>query len=83
MTEKKQSFEDNLNELQQIVEQLQQGDIPLEKAMDQFQKGVKLSKKLEQTLTEAENKLTQVVDEDGGTSTFNLPADDKRDETDE
>ena len=48
MTENK-TFEENLEELQQIVDRLQQGDVPLEEAMNQFQKGVKLSQKLEKT----------------------------------
>lgn len=75
MAEKK-TFEQNLDNLQQIVNKLQQGDIPLEEAMDQFQTGVKLSKDLEKTLTTAENKLTKVVKEDGSETDFNLPNDD-------
>lgn len=75
MAEKK-TFEQNLDSLQQIVNKLQQGDIPLEEAMDQFQTGVKLSKDLEKTLTTAENKLTKVVKDDGSETDFNLPNDD-------
>lgn len=71
MTENK-TFEENLEELQQIVDRLQQGDVPLEEAMNQFQKGVKLSQKLEKTLSEAENKLTKVMTTDGQEQDFHL-----------
>ena len=71
MTENK-TFEENLEELQQIVDRLQQGDVPLEEAMNQFQKGVKLSQKLEKTLSEAENKLTKVMTADGQEHDFHL-----------
>lgn len=71
MTENK-TFEENLEELQQIVDRLQQGDVPLEEAMNQFQKGVKLSQKLEKTLSEAENKLTKVMNADGQEQDFHL-----------
>ncbi|MBA1435140.1 exodeoxyribonuclease VII small subunit [Bombilactobacillus bombi] len=71
MTNKK-TFEENLTELQQIVDELQQGDVPLEKAMTQFQKGVQLSQTLEKTLSEAEKKLTQVMTADGQESDFQL-----------
>lgn len=71
MTEDK-TFEENLEELQKIVDRLQQGDVPLEEAMKQFQKGVKLSQKLEKTLSEAENKLTKVMTADGQEKDFHL-----------
>lgn len=81
MTEKKQSFEESLASLQQIVEHLQSGDVPLEEAMDQFQTGVALSKKLEQTLTQAQEKLTKVMSEDGQETDFQLNAQTKQDKT--
>lgn len=65
MTDKKPTFEDNLNELTQLVNELEQGDVPLETALTKFQKGVKLSRALEQKLTQAEDTLTKVVNEQG------------------
>ncbi|MCO6543040.1 MAG: exodeoxyribonuclease VII small subunit [Lactobacillus sp.] len=66
------TFEENLDELQKIVDNLQQGEVPLEEAMDQFQKGINLSKILEKTLSEAEKKLTKVMTADGQETTFQL-----------
>ncbi|XIF20299.1 MAG: exodeoxyribonuclease VII small subunit [Acetilactobacillus jinshanensis] len=65
MPKKKVSFEDNLQKLETIVNQLESGDVPLDKALDQFKNGVKLSNKLQGTLTHAENTLTKMMTDDG------------------
>ena len=44
-------------ELEQIVEQLEAGDLTLEKSLAQFEKGVKLSRECQTALTEAEQKV--------------------------
>ncbi|MGA3232636.1 exodeoxyribonuclease VII small subunit [Lactiplantibacillus pentosus] len=59
------TFEQNLSQLEAIVNQLEQGDVPLEQALDQFQKGVALSKQLQATLEGAEKTLTKMMDENG------------------
>lgn len=38
------TFEESLEELEKIVARLEQGDVPLEEALDAFQKGMDLSK---------------------------------------
>ncbi|MBW1605641.1 exodeoxyribonuclease VII small subunit [Lactobacillus sp. Sy-1] len=55
------SFEQNMQKLEQIVQQLEQGNVPLEQALKQFQAGVQLSSELQATLNNAENKLTKVM----------------------
>ncbi|MEG6580320.1 exodeoxyribonuclease VII small subunit [Lactiplantibacillus plantarum] len=59
------TFEQNLSQLETIVNQLEQGDVPLEQALDQFQKGVALSKQLKATLEGAEKALTKMMNENG------------------
>ncbi|WP_436652791.1 exodeoxyribonuclease VII small subunit [Lactiplantibacillus plantarum] len=59
------TFEQNLSQLETIVNQLEQGDVPLEQALDQFQKGVALSKQLQSTLEGAEKTLTKMMNENG------------------
>ena len=59
------TFEQNLSQLETIVNQLEQGDVPLEQALDQFQKGVALSKQLQATLGGAEKTLTKMMNENG------------------
>jgi len=41
------TFEEQLAQLQQIVNHLEQGNVPLEEALQQFQEGIKLSKELQ------------------------------------
>ncbi len=70
MSTAKPTFEEQLNQLEQIVNHLEQGDVPLEEALDQFQAGMKLSKHLQDTLENAEKTLTHVVDDQGNEKLF-------------
>ena len=45
-------FEDNLAELENIVRKLESGDVALEDAIAEFQKGMKISETLKKTLNE-------------------------------
>lgn len=65
MPSKQKTFEENLNDLETIVAQLEGGDVPLEKAIEQFQKGMTLSKELQKTLQDAEKTLVKVMQPDG------------------
>lgn len=65
MAIKKNNFEEELTELQTIVNNLENGDIPLEDALEQFQSGVKLSRNLNKKLTEAEETVAKLIDSDG------------------
>ena len=50
-------FEAGLNELEAVVRQLESGDLPLEKALELFEKGVQLSESCRKQLEEAESKV--------------------------
>lgn len=69
-TEKKLKFEEAMHQLEEIVTNLERGDVPLEEALDQFQKGVSLSKFCKETLQNAEQTLTKIVDENGNEKLF-------------
>lgn len=62
---KDKKFEENLKDLETIVQTLEKGDIALEDALFEFQKGMKLSKELQETLNQAEKTLVKVIQEDG------------------
>ena len=70
MAEQEQTFDKSLNELEKIVEQLEQGDVPLEEALDKFQEGITLSRKLKKTLQDAEESLAKIVTENGDEEIF-------------
>ena len=65
MPSKKKTFEDKLKDLEAIVTRLENGDVPLEEAIEQFQKGMALSKELQKTLQDAEKTLVKVMQPDG------------------
>ena len=51
---KDKKFEENLADLEAIVQKLENGDVALEEAIAEFQKGMQLSKELQKTLDQAE-----------------------------
>lgn len=75
MTEEapKPTFEENLSTLENIVTQLEKGDVPLEQASAQFQKGVALSKTLQTTLQDAEKTLTTMMNDNDQEVPFEKP----------
>lgn len=63
-------FEDNLAELENIVRKLESGDVALEDAIVEFQKGMKISETLKKTLNEAEETLVKIVGKNDQESDF-------------
>lgn len=53
----KTSFDQGMMALEQIVADLESGDLPLEKALEAYEKGVGLVRGLNDRLTEAEKKI--------------------------
>ena len=65
MSKETKTFEENLAELEAVVSKLEQGDVALEEALSEFQKGMQLSKSLQKTLKDAEETLVKVMQADG------------------
>ncbi|MFI8576705.1 exodeoxyribonuclease VII small subunit [Rossellomorea aquimaris] len=59
------SFEIAMEQLEEIVEKLEEGEVPLEKALEFYQKGMDLSKYCHDTLQKAENQLTKMMTDEG------------------
>lgn len=60
MTEKKpriQDFEESMRELETLVERLEKGDLPLEEALKQFERGVALTRACQTALKAAEQRV--------------------------
>jgi exodeoxyribonuclease VII small subunit len=53
-------FESSLRRLEKIVEQLEQGDVPLEKSLDLYEEGIGLAKACADHLVRAEVKLKRL-----------------------
>ena len=57
------SFEERLKRLEEINEQIREGDVALEKAAELFEEGVKLSKGLDKDLSQIERRVEQLMNE--------------------
>lgn len=60
------TFEDGLNELEDIATKLESGNLNLDEAIKEFEKGIKLSKECSQKLDEAEKKINILVQGENG-----------------
>lgn len=59
------NFEKSLEELNQLVESMEQGQLPLEDSLKQFEKGVGLIRQCQQALQDAEQKVQILTQQDG------------------
>lgn len=59
------NFEEAMAALEEIVSELEHGDVPLEQAIDLFQRGMKLSQLCGIKLEQVERKIEMIVEEDG------------------
>lgn len=57
----KMTFETALKQLEEIVAQLESGNLPLEEALKKFEEGTKLSKFCSQKLEETEKRITMLT----------------------
>ncbi len=60
------SFEQSINELESIVNDLEQGDLSLEDSMTLFERGLNLSQASQEKLSQAEQKIQILLNKDGG-----------------
>ncbi|MGP4107315.1 exodeoxyribonuclease VII small subunit [Virgibacillus sp. L01] len=66
------SFEEAMVQLEKIVGKLEEGDVPLEKAITYYQEGMKLSKVCSDKLTNVQEKMTQIMNEQGELEPFEV-----------
>ena len=59
--EKELSFEESLNNLEEIVKKLETGEVPLDDAINEFNKAMKLAKSCDDKLKSAEEAITKLV----------------------
>lgn len=62
----KTTFEQSMKKLEQIVQELESGDLPLEEAMQKFEEGIKLSRLCSKKLDETEKKITLLLQDQKG-----------------
>ena len=73
---KKFNLEKSLSDLEELVEELESGDLPLEKAMKKFEEGIKLTRGCQAALKEAEQKVQILLESAGEDELADFVADD-------
>ena len=58
-------FEECLQRLEKVVQELEQGEVPLEKSLTLFEEGMQLSTSCRQELEEAEGKVEILLKQNG------------------
>ena len=61
----KSNFENNMESLENIVNELEKGDLNLDESISKFEEGIKISKQCNKILEEAEKKITILLEKDG------------------
>jgi exodeoxyribonuclease VII small subunit len=62
------TFEASLEALEQIVRQLESGDLPLEKSLELFEQGIRLSRECQDRLSQAERRIEVLMRDNQGRS---------------
>ncbi len=70
------SFDASIARLQSIIERIEQEDTPLEDSLALFEEGIKLTRQVQASLTEAEQKVRVLMEEDGEPVSTELDAED-------
>ena len=74
---KKFNLEKSLADLEELVEELESGDLPLEKAMKKFEEGIKLTRGCQAALKEAEQKVEILLKSAGSEELEDFEIDDE------
>lgn len=59
------SFESSLDELEKVVKELESGDLPLDRSLELFSRGMQLSESCRKQLEDAETRVEQLVRKGG------------------
>jgi exodeoxyribonuclease VII small subunit len=65
-------FEKAMKRLEQIVEDLEKGDLDIDKSLEMFEEGIKMSRLCSQKLAEAESKIEKLTQDKKGDLTTQL-----------
>lgn len=63
MKEQELNFEETMESLEKIVQELEAGDLNLDDSIKKFEEGIKLSKNANKYLEDAEKKITVLIKE--------------------
>lgn len=72
MEKKENNFENKILELENIVKELESGEVSLDDAIDKYTKAMKLAKECSDKLNKATESLNKILKENGELEEFNV-----------
>ena len=72
MEDKKINFEENIKKIEEIVRELESGNVPLDDALNKFNEAFKLSKECDDKLKEVNESLNKILNKDGSLKEFKV-----------
>jgi len=76
-TKKSVDFELALDQLEELVEEMEQGDLTLEESLKAFEQGIKLTRECQGALALAEQKVQMLIEENGELKNVTVPGGDR------
>jgi exodeoxyribonuclease VII small subunit len=70
--EEEKTFEENITSLETIVKDLENGNVPLDDAINKFNEAMKLAKSCNDKLTSAEDNINKILKENGKLEDFQI-----------
>ena len=70
--EKELNFEENLEKLEELVRDLENGNVPLDDAINKYQEAMKIAKVCDEKLKNAEEAITKIVKDDNSVEDFEV-----------
>ena len=66
------SFEDKIKQLEEIVKQLESGEVPLDDAIDKYTQAMKLAKECSDKLSEVSDRVNKILLDNGKLEEFTV-----------
>lgn len=66
------SFEDKIRTLEEIVKELESGEVPLDEAINKYTEAMKLAKECSDKLTDVSDKVNKIMLENGKLEEFTV-----------
>ena len=75
MEKKEKTFEEKITNLEEIVKSLENGNVPLDEAIEKFQTAMILAKECDEKLKSAEENVNKILKENGRLDDFKIEED--------
>lgn len=72
MEKKEQKFEDKIKELEQIINELENGNVDLDDSISKYTKAMKLVSECDEKLKSVEKQISKIVTKDGELEDFEI-----------